>query len=139
MIALKASLPVLLGTVLFVGVLITSVLVRGGSLSYLVVVPIVFILYVTSSLLGIRGVLKSPPDQMDNPNAFMRTKFVLLNQVICMALSFGAIMPLTMILSGSVEGIGTILMLLISLASVTIALFVSLFNYRKISRTIKSI
>jgi len=139
MIALKASLPVLFGTVLFVGVLITSVLVRGGSLGYLVVVPIVFVLYVTSSLLGIRGVLKSPPDQMDNPNAFMRTKFVLLNQVICMALSFGAIMPLTMILRGAAEGAGSVLMLLISLASVAVALFISFFNYRRISRKIKSI
>jgi ABC-2 type transport system permease protein len=73
MIAIKTTLPVLLGTVLFVGVLGVSILIKRGSFGYLMVVPAVFVLYVTSSLLGIRGVLSSPPDQMDNPNAFMRT------------------------------------------------------------------
>jgi len=139
MIAIKTTLPVLLGTVLFVGVLGVSILIKRGSFGYLMVVPAVFVLYVTSSLLGIRGVLSSPPDQMDNPNAFMRTKFVLLNQLICMGLSFGAIMPITLILKGAVDGTGTAWLLLISLSSLAVALLISLLSYKKISQIIKSI
>jgi ABC-2 type transport system permease protein len=139
MIALKATLPVLLGSVLFVGVLTTSILVKGGSFSYFVVVPVVFVLYITSSLLGIRGVLVSPPDQMDNPNTFMRTKFVLLNQVICMGLSFGAIMPLTTILRGASESSSNIWLILIFLASLAVAIVISIFSYRKVKLVINEI
>jgi ABC-2 type transport system permease protein len=139
MIALKATLPVLLGSVLFVGVLTTSILVKGESFGYFVVVPIVFVLYITSSLLGIRGVLVSPPDQMDNPNTFMRTKFVLLNQVICMGLSFGAIMPLTTILSGASESNSNIWLILISLASLAVAILISIFSYKKVKLVINEI
>ncbi len=139
MIALKATLPVLLGSVLFVGVLTTSTFMNGGSFSYFLVVPVVFVLYITSSLLGIRGVLVSPPDQMDNPNAFMRTKFVLLNQVICMGLSFGAIMPLTIILRGASDSSSSIWLILISLASLAAAIVISFFSYKKVKLVINKI
>lgn len=135
----KTSLPVVLGTVLFTGVLLSSILLKGASFIYLFVVPIVFLLYVTASLLGVKGVLETPPDKMDNPNAFMRTKFVLFSQVICMGLSFGAIMPLILIMKGSLNGTWLFVGVSISLISVATALWLSLVNYRKVLLKIRKI
>lgn len=138
-VLIKVIVPVVLGTVLFSGVLLTSILIRNAAFIYLVVIPIVFALYITSSLLGVRGVLQSPPDQMDNPNAFMRTRFVLQNQIICMALGFGAIMPLTMLLGGSLDGRGLIIAIAVSVASLAAAFAISFASYRKIMLKIRSL
>jgi ABC-2 type transport system permease protein len=69
----------------------------------------------------------------------MRTKFVLLNQVICMGLSFGAIMPLTTILSGASESNSNIWLILISLASLAVAILISIFSYKKVKLVINEI
>ncbi|HQC57272.1 MAG TPA: hypothetical protein PLO21_09495 [Mesotoga sp.] len=136
---IKTILPVLLGILLFTGVLLISILVKNTTFLYLAVVPIVFVLYVTSSLLGIKGVLESPPDRMDNPNAFMRTKFVLLNQIICMGLSFGSIMPITMIMGGAPGSPGIWIAVLISLSSTAVAAVLSVFTRRRVLAKMKKV
>jgi ABC-2 type transport system permease protein len=113
--------------------------VKHTTFLYLAVVPIVFVLYVTSSLLGIKGVLESPPDRMDNPNAFMRTKFVLLNQIICMGLSFGSIMPITIIMEGTPGNPGIWIALLIALLSTAAAVVISFAIRRRVLVKMKEI
>ncbi|SHH51818.1 hypothetical protein [Thermosipho atlanticus] len=133
----KISIPTILNFLIVVGVFLISSIKMSPSPLILIILPISFLLFTMSSIIGMYFVVKNPPST-ENMSKIFGIWQTLTIEGITMGTGFGAIFPLIFLSNPQASYSTKLFSLLAMIGSITVAVIISITTFKKLKRLLLS-
>lgn len=129
----KVIIPTSINFVIVFGIFIISAFKENLTLLSYMIIPITFLLFSMSSIIGIYFVIKNPP-KTENMNRIFGIGQTFIIEGITMGLAFGSILPIVFLNNPQTSFKSKIIFLLIMFASICTSIIISITIFRKLKK-----